>query len=65
MCGRAVRDTPRVGRHVGSAVNGVWGWGASGDRELVCNEAVLSRGRKGTGYPPSRHLFVFDAQTTI
>ena len=32
-----------VGRYLGSARNGAWG--TSGDLELVCNEAVLSRGK--------------------
>ena len=32
-----------MGRHLGSARNGVWG--TSGDLELLCNEAVLSRER--------------------
>ena len=32
-----------MGRHPGLARNAVWG--TSGDLEVVCNEAVLSRGR--------------------
>ena len=38
-----------MGRYLGPARNGLF-WGASGDLERVCNEAVLSRGR-GTWYP--------------
>ena len=41
-CG--VEGTTEVGRYLGSARNGGV-WGTSDDFEVVCNEALLSRGR--------------------
>ena len=46
LSGCGVEDAPRwVGV---SGFHGAESWGTSGDLELVCNEAMLSRGR-GTG----------------